>query len=77
MAVAKYPIKGYDLTKSFRCLKYILMTINWTTDKMKIVGELSKSIQIPTINKLQQVSHLAINNSNVRNYINEREDMVI
>ena len=38
------------------------MTINWTTDYMKIcrdvVEELSKSIQISTINKLQQVSHL-------------------
>ena len=34
------------------------MIINWTTDKMKIVEELSKSIKISTINKLQKVSHL-------------------
>ena len=34
------------------------MTINWTTDYIKIVEELSKSIQISTINKLQQVSHV-------------------
>ena len=35
---------------------YILMTINWTTDKMKIVEELSKSIQLLTINKLKSAT---------------------